>query len=242
MRAEASVYDPESLEPLRRVDLMRARRRMSRDRAGSLLRGLAVTVFCLVIVVGLVMYLVGFRTYAITGGSMEGTISRGALIVDRIVPVSALQVGDIITFRPPGEGELVTHRIVSIDTKTAAQPLFRTKGDANESADPWSFTLDGDRRARYVFQIPYLGYVLLVFGSSLMRAVLLGGLALLLTVSLFMKLWREAGGAQGSDAGLASNSAVFVGRDVDSQRALRRDVSTVGRKRPGPDRRPFQGE
>lgn len=193
MRPTTPLYDPESFEPIRRVDRMRAQRRMNRDRAGSLLRGLAVTVFCLVIVAGLAMFLLGFRTYAITGGSMEGTIGKGALIVDRIVPVDALEVGDIITYRPPGEHDLVTHRIVSIDRETAAQPLFRTKGDANESADPWSFVLDGERQARYVFQIPYLGYVLLVFGSPLMRALLLGGLALLLTLSLFMRLWRQAG-------------------------------------------------
>jgi len=160
---------------------------------GRVARWSAATVLIAIIATAATMYLLGFRTYAITGGSMEGTIGRGALIVDRIVPVSSLQVGDVITYRPPGRSDLVTHRIISIDTETSAQTLFRTRGDANEAADPWTFTLDSDRQARYAFQIPYLGYALLIFGAPLIRSVLLGLLAMLLTLSIFLQLWRDAG-------------------------------------------------
>lgn len=186
-------YDLASAGPLRRSDRKRAEKLAKRDHLGAATRWLAVTGLCLVVVASVVMFLLGFRSYAITGGSMESTIAKGALIVDRIVPVSTLEVGDVITYRPPERSDLVTHRIISIDTETSSAPLFRTKGDANESVDPWTFTLDSDRQVRYVFQVPYVGYALLIFGSPLMRTLLLVGLALLLTFSLFLKLWRQAG-------------------------------------------------
>ncbi len=174
-------------------------------------RWLAVLALCAVILAGLIMFLLGFRTYAITGGSMADAIGKGALAIDRIVPVSELEVGDIITYGPPGRSNLVTHRIISIDPQADGSRVFHTQGDANESADPWTFTLDTDQQARYVFQVPYLGYVLLTFGSPLMRMILLVGLALLLTFTLFLKLWREAGEFPESDSEAPEGSACADG-------------------------------
>jgi signal peptidase len=197
MRAVSAGYglgvDLESPEPLRRADRRRAKKRAKRDRLGTATHWLAVLALCAVILAGLIMFLLGFRTYAITGGSMADTIGRGALAIDRIVPVSELEAGDIITYHPPGRSDLVTHRVISIGTRADGTPLFQTQGDANGSVDPWTFTLDSDQQARYVFQVPYLGYVLLTFGSPLVRMILLVGLALLLTFFFFAKLWREAG-------------------------------------------------
>ncbi len=215
MREMSVDYGPdcdlESPEPLRRADRRRAGKLAKRDRLGAALRWLAVLALCAVMLAGLIMFVLGFRTYAITGGSMADTIGKGALAIDRIVPVSELEVGDIITYGPPGRGNLVTHRIISIDSQADGSPLFHTQGDANESADPWTFTLDTDQQARYVFQVPYLGYVLLTFGSPLMRTILLVGLALLLAFTLFLKLWREAGEFPESDSEASEGSACADG-------------------------------
>ena len=55
----------------------------------------------------------------------------------------------------------VTHRIIAIEAGPDGRPAFRTKGDFNEAADPWNpVTLNEPQQARYVFQIPVLGYVL----------------------------------------------------------------------------------
>jgi signal peptidase len=44
-------------------------------------------------------------------------------------------VGDVITFqREPGSPELVTHRIIGVDTASGA-PVFTTQGDANNAPD-----------------------------------------------------------------------------------------------------------
>ena len=36
--------------------------------------------------------------------------------------------------------------------------MFRTKGDANESADPWTFTLAKGEQARVKLGVPYVGF------------------------------------------------------------------------------------
>ena len=163
----------------------------------------------------LVLALLGFRTYVITGGSMTGAIGKGALILDKTVPVSSLQVGDIITFRPPDEPALVTHRIVAIDRQTDGQTVFRTKGDFNEATDPWQFTLDLPVQARFVAQIPYLGYALAALSIPIVHALLLSIPALLIVLSLFFSLWKQvsSGTWQGRRRRLAAESNDIATRD-----------------------------
>ena len=97
-----------------------------------------------------VAHLIGVSFYVITGGSMEGAIPKGAVAIERSVPTSTLQVGDVITFQPPKTKGSVTHRIIGIDADEAGRRVYATKGDANEAADPWRFTLDGtERRSRH---------------------------------------------------------------------------------------------
>jgi signal peptidase I len=44
---------------------------------------------------------------------MSGTYDRGSLVLDEVVPVADLKVGDVITYHPPAGGRmgLITHRI-----------------------------------------------------------------------------------------------------------------------------------
>ena len=71
----------------------------------------------------------GLERYVMTGSSMEGGIDRGSIAFERVVPVSDLRVGDVITYAHPGAGAdqdaMVTHRIVSIRAEG-----IRTQGDA----------------------------------------------------------------------------------------------------------------
>jgi signal peptidase len=134
--------------------------------------------------------LLHMHRYVITGGSMEPTVHRGAVIFDRVVPVSALRVGDIITFLPPGHDRQVTHRIVAV-TSGGGTPLFRTKGDANTARDPWLVSLPATGQARYSFQIPYLGYGLVMLAMPAMRMLVLAVPALLIGLSLLVSVFRD---------------------------------------------------
>jgi signal peptidase len=141
--------------------------------------------------------LLGWERYVIVSGSMTGTYDRGSLVFDEVVPVKSLKVGDVITYRPPrgaGPTGLVTHRIASIgrDPKTRA-PVFRTRGDANTVADPWTFTLAGKRQARVVAGVPYAGFVLAALADRGARMALVGVPAALIAALALGGLWRETG-------------------------------------------------
>ena len=161
---------------------------------GKLLTALCVAGLVFVVAAILIPGLLGLQRYVITGGSMTGTIPKGAVIYSRVTPVDQLEVGDIITFNPPGMSEAVTHRIVAIEEGPDGRPAYRTKGDFNEAADPWNpVTLNEPQQARYVFQVPVLGYVLAALGLRTVRIALIGLPAVLIALSLLWSLWREAG-------------------------------------------------
>jgi signal peptidase I len=137
----------------------------------------------------------GYHRYVITGSSMQGTYDRGSIVFDKPVPVSALEVGDVITYTPPadtGVRGLITHRIVSIHDGKRGES-FRTKGDANEKADPWRFELSQPTQARVDFSIPYLGFGIAALSMLPVRMLIIGLPALLIAVALLARLWRQAG-------------------------------------------------
>lgn len=144
----------------------------------------------------LVPALLGYERYVITGDSMAGTHDRGSLLYAEEVAVADLAAGDVITYAPPpdaGPQGLVTHRIVSVRAAEAGAPVFRTKGDANASADPWRFTLDQPAQARAVFSIPYLGFGIAALSVREVRMAVIGGPALLIALALAVGLWRQSG-------------------------------------------------
>lgn len=140
--------------------------------------------------------LLGFERYVVTGDSMSGSIERGSLLFSETVPVSDLRVGDVITYQPPdraGERGLVTHRIVSVKRDGEGRALYRTRGDANPSPDPWRFTLPGPEQARASLAIPYAGYPFALLGIREVRMLLIGLPALVVAAVLVTGLWRDAG-------------------------------------------------
>jgi signal peptidase len=132
-----------------------------------------------------------FQRYVITGGSMEPAIHRGAVVFDRVVPVSTLRVDDVITFLPPGHQRQVTHRIIAIERDGDGGLLFRTRGDANEDADPWLVHLSATMQARYSFQIPYLGYGLVMLATPSVRMLVLAVPAFLIGASMLLGVFRD---------------------------------------------------
>ena len=161
---------------------------------GRLATGLCVAALVFVVAAVVIPGLFGLQRYVITGGSMSGTIPKGAVIYSRITPVEQLRVGDIITFNPPGMASAVTHRIIKVETGPDGSPAFLTQGDFNEAPDPWNpVTLNEPQQARYVFQVPLLGYVLAALSARTVRIALIGLPAVLIALSLLWSLWREAG-------------------------------------------------
>jgi signal peptidase len=138
--------------------------------------------------------LAGYQRYAIVSGSMTGTYDRGSVVFDEVVPVADLKVGDVITYRPPagsGPKGLVTHRIAAITSDRDGSRVFRTKGDANEVADPWTFKLGGPKQARVRAGVPYLGFAVAALSDRRLRMIIVGVPALLIALSSLAGLWRD---------------------------------------------------
>jgi signal peptidase len=166
-------------------------------RLGSVLLGLTMVAGILFGLFLIVPGLMGWERYVIVSGSMTGTYDRGSIVFDEVVPVKSLKKGDVITYRPPrgaGPEGLVTHRIYAIGKDPKAKvPVFRTKGDANAVADPWTFTLPDKTQARVVTGAPYMGFVLAALAQRKFRMVLVGVPALLIALIVLGGLWRDTG-------------------------------------------------
>ena len=166
------------------------------SRAGRLASGAALAVAVLTALLVLTPALWGWQRYAIVSGSMTGTYDRGSLVLDDVVPVSALKVRDVITYLPPagtGPDHLITHRIASIGHDATGGRVFRTKGDANAAADPWTFRLGGRTQARVRLGVPYVGYALSALGRRDVRMIAIALPALLIAGLSLLRLWRQLG-------------------------------------------------
>jgi signal peptidase len=155
--------------------------------------GAALAVAAIAALLVLVPALVGWERYAIVSGSMTGTYDRGSLVLAEVVPVDDLRVGDVITYTPPAGDHLVTHRIAWIGRDDAGRRIFRTKGDANAVADPWTFRLDRPTQARVRMGVPYAGHALTALGRRDVRMIVIALPALLIAGFSLARLWRQLG-------------------------------------------------
>ncbi len=119
---------------------------------------------------------------------MSGSIDRGSMIFSEVVPVTDLEVGDVITYEPPSEtgiDHLITHRIVAIE-----DDQLRTKGDAVPEADPWTFELESASQARVEYDIPYIGWILIGLQDRTTRMIAIGIPAVAVAVMSLSQLLR----------------------------------------------------
>ena len=138
---------------------------------------LALVVVALACAAYLLPHLLGYERYVITGGSMSGSIEKGSIVFEKPRPVEELAVGDVITYLPPadsGVGNLVTHRIVEIETDERGELVMRTQGDANADVDPWTFSLVDDVQPVVEHTVPTVGYLLIALADREVRMLVIG--------------------------------------------------------------------
>ncbi|MEU4745103.1 signal peptidase I [Actinosynnema sp. NPDC023658] len=134
----------------------------------------AVAVSVLVVVLH-----VGFAP--VLSPSMEPAFAPGGLLVTRPVPAADVRVGDVVVLpRPDAPGERYAHRVISKDTSGGAV-VVRTKGDANEAADPQALRIVSDTVPVSVADVPFLGRAALLgqYPGVKVGLIVLIGLALL---------------------------------------------------------------
>lgn len=166
------------------------RRRLWSSRAWMLL---AVTVFAPVTMLAVLPTMLGLDRYVVSSdsmsGSRDGSIGRGSVAFERTLPVTDLEVGDVVTYRPPAQAGvtgLVTHRVVEQSGAT-----LRTQGDANPAPDPWLVRMsDQPTMSRVVVHVPYVGYPFLAFQGQSTWVNLLMVAGAFLVLLLGRDTWR----------------------------------------------------
>jgi signal peptidase len=127
------------------------------------------------------------------GGSMGSTASIGSVALIENVPAETLKVGDVVVFQPPSSGEPrspLMHRIISIE-EVNGQRVFGTKGDANQSPDPWKLTINGEG-GTLVYVVPYIGYLFWFFQTRLAWVIVVFPIAAYLGLVALRRIWATA--------------------------------------------------
>jgi signal peptidase I len=152
--------------------------------------GLAVALF-LLLAVG--PHLLGYRTMTMLTGSMAPQINPGDVVVSSPVSVDELAAGMVISYHiPVDDHRVVTHRIVSVEHDTDGSVTVQTKGDANQTVDPWKATLHGETAYQARAVIPHLGYAIEALRTPAVRTALVYGAPALLAAWLLLGIWRPA--------------------------------------------------
>jgi len=141
-----------------------------------------------------------FDMFNVISSSMSPAIERGSLLISE--PKSAYLPSDVISFFNPGNiNSKVVHRIDSIEIIDGVK-TYRTKGDANDSIDPWKVSDDLIIGKVFII-IPYVGFAISIIQSPLGVLLLiilpLGGLFFLELEDLLVNLRKVLEGKKKSN-------------------------------------------
>lgn len=132
-----------------------------------------------------------YSTFIVLSPSMEPAIPTGAMVF--VLPVNPREVrtGDVITFTSALEPHpTLSHRVQAIYDEDDGAIVFKTKGDANPTVDPWEVRYKGPA-GKVVFTLPLAGYVM-AFATDLPARIGLGLLlACLLGARLLRAIWSR---------------------------------------------------
>jgi len=158
-------------------------------RAGSYLLAVSAAVLVLAAAVGQ-----GFgwwRFLPVLSGSMEPAIGTHSMVLVAPATADSVQTGDVIVYHIPiDDHRPVVHRVVEV-VEAGSSPVVRTKGDANNGADPWTARLEGGTIWRVAAVVPHAGAPFAWLQDPGVRfAVLASAAVLVLALALHM-LWRR---------------------------------------------------
>lgn len=130
----------------------------------------------------------------ILSGSMQPGFSIGGVAITQTIPTNKLKVGDVAVFHVPYlKNTTYIHRIISLN-KSNNQYIIRTKGDDNQSADPWLLKITSSKSYVARFTLPFIGYLAVWIHSYSGRKILLtiaGALAIIFVASLLLEYEKK---------------------------------------------------
>lgn len=120
------------------------------------------------------------RSFVVVSGSMEPTIKTGSIAFTIPADTKTITKGDVIAFTSPSNPkDTILHRVNNIVSTSPL--LFETKGDNNNAPDDWSVMAVGIK-GKFVFSVPYLGYVGAFIKTPLGFGLIIGIPALLFII------------------------------------------------------------
>jgi signal peptidase len=164
-------------------------------------RVLLALALILFLTIGVLPRLGLYRPVTVLSGSMRPTFSPGDMVVVVPEPVSAVRVGQVISYQVPvGIHQVETHRVVRI-LQGGPHPTVQTQGDANNYHDPWTAKLEGDTAWRMVAVIPHLGYVVNFLRSPTLQKAAIFLAPALLALLILSEIWGVGDGEADSEDG-----------------------------------------
>ena len=146
-------------------------------------------------------HLLGYRTMTMLTGSMAPQINPGDVIISTPLEVQDVRTGMVISYHIPiDDHRVVTHRVVSVEHGPDGSVTVQTKGDANNTADPWKATLSGATAYQVRGVLPHLGYAIEALRTPAVRSVLVYGAPALLAAWLLLGIWRPTEATDGDPA------------------------------------------
>lgn len=132
-----------------------------------------------------------YRPVTVLSGSMRPTFAPGDVVLVTPEPLRDVRVGQMISYRiPVGDHHVQTHRVIRI-VRGGAEPVVKTKGDANAAADPWTARLHGTTAWRVRAVLPKLGWAIFWFRSPLVHSLTVFFAPLLLALLGVIQIWRR---------------------------------------------------
>ena len=149
------------------------------------------------VLLGVLPNLGWYRTETVLSGSMKPYFSPGDIVVVTPEPTSRVRVGQVISYHVPvGDHHVQSHRVIQI-VRGGDHPLVRTKGDANNAADPWTARLDGGTAWQVRAVVPKAGWGIVWLRTPAIRRFAIFFVPLLLAI---LGLWRIWGTPRKDDA------------------------------------------
>jgi len=157
----------------------------------------------LVIVAGLAVVLIvipkatGSTPLTVLTQSMEPTLPPGTLLVVEPTPLEDIRIGDVVTYQiVSGQPDVISHRVVAVESSSDGARTFVLKGDNNAEPDPSPVTAAQVRGVVW-YSIPEVGYVnQLVNGSRgwlipVVAGILLAYSAAMITIGVTSSVRRR---------------------------------------------------
>jgi signal peptidase len=160
--------------------------------AARVVLGLMMVVVVAAMAVATVPNVLGYRTLAVTGGSMGASLPLGSVAITEGTPGDEIGIGDIIVARRDDgdNGEPIAHRVTEIGQESG-RTVFWTKGDANSSQDPTGVLLGPSGEALVVKgHVPYVGYIVHFVQAPIGWALFVLAPAGLISLAALRGIWR----------------------------------------------------